>query len=71
MTNLTRKSINVTFLGDENEAPDDWWRECFKRAWEQLAKKKTSGKIFLYKDDKVLHAKWELVDSTNVTEPKT
>lgn len=57
------KSIVVTFLGDESEAPEGWWRECFRRAWEHLAKNKTTGKVFLYKGDKVFHAKWELIEN--------
>lgn len=56
-----RYTVEVNFLGDIEDAPEFWWRDTFERAGQQIKeKKKTSGKVFLYKDDKVYQATWEL-----------
>lgn len=56
-----RYTVSVTFNGDEKDAPEFWWRDTYLRAAQHIKeKKRTSGKVFLYKDDNVYTASWEL-----------
>jgi hypothetical protein len=62
MTTNPKYTVEVTFLGDESEAPEFWWRETYFHAARHIReKKKTSGKVFLYKEDgTVYRSTWEL-----------
>jgi len=56
----TRFFIILTFIGDENEAPEDWQLGAIASVSNQINRGLTSGEIVVYDNDKAFRAYWEI-----------